>query len=87
MGYTVLHLEKGAGNDAPISSHIERTIDPTNADKSRTHLNRELIEFPEGVKIERKPFNTVLNMQASPAKLVTTKSGQSGSSCRAVQMI
>ena len=50
MGYVVLHLEKGAGNDAPISSHIERTIDPANADKSRTHLNRELIEFPEGVK-------------------------------------
>jgi len=50
MRYVVLHLEKGAGNDAPISSHIERTIDPANADKSRTHLNRELIEFPEGVK-------------------------------------
>jgi hypothetical protein len=50
MGYAVLHLEKGAGNDAPISAHIERTIDPKNADKTRTHLNRELIEFPEGVK-------------------------------------
>ena len=50
MGYVVLHLAKGSGNDAPISSHIERTIDPANADKSRTHLNRELIEFPEGVK-------------------------------------
>jgi len=49
MGYVVLHLEKGAGNDAPISSHIERTVNPANADKERTHLNRELIEFPDGV--------------------------------------
>ncbi|MDR2916271.1 MAG: plasmid recombination protein [Tannerella sp.] len=48
--FAVLHLEKGAGNDAPISSHIERTVNPSNADKDRTHLNRELIVFPEGVK-------------------------------------
>lgn len=48
--FAVLHLEKGAGNDAPISSHIERTVNPSNADKDRTHLNRELIQFPEGVK-------------------------------------
>jgi len=49
MGYAVLHLEKGAGNDAPITAHIERKINPANADKNKTHLNRELIEFPEGV--------------------------------------
>ncbi|MDR0681735.1 MAG: plasmid recombination protein [Dysgonamonadaceae bacterium] len=49
MGFAVLHLQKGAGNDAPISSHIERTINPTNADKSRTHLNKELIVLPDGV--------------------------------------
>ena len=48
--FAVLHLEKGAGNDAPISSHIERTVNPSNADKDRTHLNRELIEFPDGVR-------------------------------------
>jgi len=50
MGYVSLHLEKATGNDAQMSAHIERTIDPANADKSRTHLNRELIELPEGVK-------------------------------------
>jgi len=50
MGYVSFHLEKAAGNDAQMSAHIERTIDPANADKSRTHLNRELIEFPEGIK-------------------------------------
>ena len=49
MGYAVLHLEKASGNDAGTSAHIERTVDPRNADKNRTHLNRELIEFPDGV--------------------------------------
>jgi len=50
MGYAVLHLNKVSGNDSGMSAHIEQTIEPKNADKSRTHLNRELISFPEGVK-------------------------------------
>ncbi|WP_289146040.1 MobV family relaxase [uncultured Bacteroides sp.] len=33
-----------------MSAHIERTIKPKNADESRTHLNRELIKFPDGVE-------------------------------------
>jgi hypothetical protein len=49
MGYAVLNIKKASGNDAGTSAHIERTIDPKNADKSRTHLNRELITFPDGV--------------------------------------
>jgi chromosome segregation ATPase len=49
MGFAVLHLDKASGNDAPMTAHIERTIEPKNADKSRTHLNRELITFPDGV--------------------------------------
>lgn len=32
-----------------MTAHIERKVEPPNADKSRTHLNRELIEFPEGI--------------------------------------
>ena len=47
MGYVVLHLEKASGTDSGMSAHIERTISPQNADQSRTHLNRELIRFPE----------------------------------------
>lgn len=53
--YAVCHLERGAGNDSGLSCHIERkTADgkphiPTNADETRTHLNRELIDFPDGV--------------------------------------
>lgn len=50
MGYAVLHMEKTSGTDAAMSAHIERTIKPKNADEGRTHLNRELITFPDGVK-------------------------------------
>ncbi|OPB87026.1 MobV family relaxase [Elizabethkingia ursingii] len=50
MSYTVLHLEKAKGNDAAMSAHIERTVHPKNADKKRTHLNKELILYPKGVK-------------------------------------
>ncbi|KAA6339134.1 Plasmid recombination enzyme [termite gut metagenome] len=50
MGYVVLHLKKASGNDAGTSAHIERAIHPKNADESRTHLNRELIGFPQSVK-------------------------------------
>jgi plasmid recombination enzyme len=32
-----------------MSDHIERKTTPKNADPTRTHLNRELIEFPSGV--------------------------------------
>ena len=49
MGYAVLHLDKAKGADSGMSAHIERTIQPKNADPKRTHLNRELIQFPEGV--------------------------------------
>ena len=53
--YAVCHLQRGSGNDSGMSCHIERkTTDgkvytPDNADKTRTHLNRELISFPAGV--------------------------------------
>ena len=50
MGYAVVHLEKAKGSDSGMSAHIERTIAPKNADVERTHLNREMVEFPEGVE-------------------------------------
>lgn len=50
MRYAVLHLEKAKGTDSAMSSHIERTVKPKNADETKTHLNKELIEFPEGIK-------------------------------------
>ncbi len=49
MSYTVLHLEKAKGNDSGMSAHIERTVHPKNADASRSHLNKEMIAYPEGI--------------------------------------
>lgn len=54
--YAVCHLQRGSGNDIGMSCHIERkdangkTYVPDNADSCRTHLNRELIRFPNGVR-------------------------------------
>ena len=45
-----MHLERAKGADGAMSTHIERTVHPKNADRMRTHLNRELVQFPEGVK-------------------------------------
>lgn len=50
MGYVVLHINKASGNDAGTTAHIERTIVPKNVDPSRTHLNKDLIEYPDGVE-------------------------------------
>ena len=49
MGYVVLHMEKASASDSGMSAHIERTIAPKNADPERTHFNREMIPFPDGV--------------------------------------
>ncbi len=49
MGYAVLHMEKAVGSDSGMSAHIERTVAPKNADANRTHLNWEMITFPDGV--------------------------------------
>lgn len=50
MGFVVLHMEKAHGSDSGTTVHIERFIIPKNADPTRTHLNRRLIEYPDGVK-------------------------------------
>ena len=53
--YAVCHLQRGSGSDSGMSCHIERkdtkgkTYVPDNANAKRTHLNRELIKFPQGV--------------------------------------
>jgi hypothetical protein len=50
MGFAVLHIDKASGNDAAMTAHIERTIDPKNADREQTFLNRRLVEYPAEVK-------------------------------------
>ncbi len=50
MGFVVLHMEKAHGSDNGTTAHIERFIIPKNADPTRTHLNRKLITYPDGIK-------------------------------------
>ena len=50
MGYISIQINKAKGSaDTGTSDHIERKTTPKNADPTRTHLNRELVEFPDGV--------------------------------------
>ena len=54
--YAVCHIQRGNSNGSGLSTHIERQTKsgkpfiPQNADPSRTHLNRELLSFPDGIK-------------------------------------
>ena len=50
MGFVVLHMEKAHGSDSGTTAHIERFIIPMNADSTRTHLNRKLVAYPDGIK-------------------------------------
>jgi len=50
MGYVVLHLDKSPGNESAMTDHIERKVIHPNVDATRIHLNKELIDFPEGIK-------------------------------------
>ncbi len=50
MGYISIQINKAKGSaDTGASDHIERKTTPKNADHTRTHLNRELVRFPDGV--------------------------------------
>ncbi len=69
MGYAVLHLEKAKGADSGMSAHIERTIHPKNADPKRTHLNRELIMFPEEVRNRTEAIQHRLNTAGLKRKI------------------
>ncbi len=50
MGFAVLHIQKPKGNDSRTTAHIERTIQPGNADPNRKDLNKEFISFADGVE-------------------------------------
>ncbi len=49
MGYCVLHLEKGRGAEQRNVGTYRAHHCAKNTDPTRTHLNRELIMFPDGV--------------------------------------
>lgn len=40
---------KSCGSDSGMSAHIERIVAPKNTDANCTHLNWEMITFPDGV--------------------------------------
>lgn len=50
MGYVVFHLDKSPGNESAMTDHIERKVIHPNVDPKRIHLNKELVEFPHGIK-------------------------------------
>ena len=51
MGYFSLDFRKAKGaSDSRMSDHIERRVIAPNVDPMRTHLNRELVRMPEGIR-------------------------------------
>lgn len=58
MGYISIQINKAKGSaDTGASDHIERKTTPKNADPTRTHLNRELVQFPDGVADRTEAIN------------------------------
>jgi len=58
MGYISIQFNKAKGSaDTGASDHIERKTIPKNADPIRTCLNRELVEFPDGVTNRTEAIN------------------------------
>lgn len=84
--YAVCHLQRGSGNDSGMSCHIERkdaqgkTYVPDNADRSRTHLNRELVSFPEGVRNRTEAIQYRIDHAGLTRKVA-------GNQCKAIRII
>lgn len=58
MGYISIQFNKAKGSaDTGASDHIERKTIPKNADHTRTCLNRELVDFPDGVTNRTEAIN------------------------------
>ena len=68
-------LQRGVGKairsraDSGMSAHIERTIQPKNADPKRTHLNRELIQFLDSVRNRTAAIQHRLNTAGLKRKI------------------
>lgn len=84
--YAVCHLQRGSGNDSGMSCHIERkdaqgkTYVPDNADRRRTHLNRELVSFPEGVRNRTEAIQYRIDHAGLTRKVA-------GNQCKAIRII
>ncbi len=73
MGFVVLHIDKGEGNDAGLTPHIERSIDPVNADPSRKHLDKFLIAYPDGIKDRTQAIQHRLDTAGLTRKIGTNQ--------------
>ena len=73
MGFVVLHMEKAHGSDSGTTAHIERFIIPKNADPTRTHLNRKLIGYPDGVKDRSAAIQRRLEEAGLPRTIGSTQ--------------
>ena len=84
--YAVCHLQRGSGNDSGMSCHIERkdaqgkTYVPDNADSSRTHLNRELVSFSDGVRNRTEAIQYRIDNAGLSRKVA-------GNQCKAIRII
>ena len=84
MGYTSIQINKAKGSaDTGASDHIERKTMPKNADPTRTHLNRELVEFPDGVAdrteaISHRIRTAVIKRKITPDQMKTIRIVLSG---------
>lgn len=69
MGYISIQINKAKGSaDTGASDHIERKTTPKNADPTRTHLNRELVQFPDGVADRTEAINHRIRTAVSQAE-------------------
>lgn len=84
--YAVCHLQRGSGNDSGMSCHIERkdakgkTYVPDNADRSHTHLNRELVSFHDGVRSRTDAIQYRIDHAGLSRKVA-------GNQCKAIRII
>ena len=84
--YAVCHLQRGSGNDSGMSCHIERkdaqgkTYVPDNADRSRTHLNMELVSFLDGVRNRTEAIQYRIDNAGLSRKVA-------GNQCKAIRII
>ena len=84
--YAVCHLQRGSGNDSGMSCHIERkdaqgkTYVPDNADRSRTHLNMELVSFLDGVRNRTEAIQYRIDHAGLTRKVA-------GNQCKAIRII
>ena len=73
MGFVVLHMEKAHGSDSGTTAHIERFIIPKNADPTRTHLNRKLVAYPDGIKDRSSAIHRRLEEAGLTRKIVSNQ--------------